>query len=212
MSLFHDKRSIPILTYHSIDNSKSVISVSPSGFKKQMNYLMENGYQTLSLYDTIRHLQQRESLPEKVIIITFDDGYKNNYIHAFPILKKYQFTATIFLATAYCEGTNDWFGQEFSIPRIPMLSWVEIREMSRYGIEFGAHTRSHARLADLDMEKAQEEIVGSKMDIESHLNQPVELFSYPFGSFNEQAKEIVRTVFKGAVSTRLGKVNSESDI
>jgi peptidoglycan/xylan/chitin deacetylase (PgdA/CDA1 family) len=208
---FMKKNTFPILTYHSIDTSCSVISVSPSSFKEQMSYLKERGYETLSLQEVTKYVKEGSRLLEKRFVITFDDGYKNNYTQAFPILKEYQFTATIFLTTSYCGMKNDWPNQHSSIPNLPMLSWEEIREMSKYGIEFGAHTRSHPRLTELTIEKAKLEMLGSKRDIEAHLDKPVEFFSYPFGNYDEKIKEIAKTAFKGAISNRPGKVDSHSD-
>jgi peptidoglycan/xylan/chitin deacetylase (PgdA/CDA1 family) len=176
-----------------------------------MGYLKKYGFQTLSLGNVIRCVKQGKEFPEKGVVITFDDGYKNNYTHAFPIFKEYQFTAIIFLTTNFCGKTNNWPSQHPSIPSLPMLTWKEIREMTKYGIEFGAHTQSHPCLTEVDITIAQEEIVRSKEDIEAHLNKPVEFFSYPFGSYNGQVKEIIKPVFKGAISNIPGKVNFKSD-
>ncbi len=93
-----------------------------------------------------------------------------------------------------------------------MLTWEEVREMSRYGIAFGSHTQNHPHLTEINIEKAREEIIKSKMDIEERLHKPVDFFSYPYGSFNSQIREIVKSAFKGAISNRPGKIGYKSDI
>jgi peptidoglycan/xylan/chitin deacetylase (PgdA/CDA1 family) len=204
--------NITILTYHSIDNSGSAISVSPSTFKKHMTYLKGLGYKTLLLREVVRYVKHGVSFPKKTIAITFDDGYRNNYTHALPLLEKYNFAATIFLTTQHCGGLNNWPDQHPSIPQLEMLSWKEIKELKKYGIEVGAHTRHHPRLSELDRKEALDEILGSKTDIEAHLGRPVEVFSYPFGRFTEQTRNLVRSFFRGAISNRPGKVSWSSDV
>ncbi len=204
--------SIPVLTYHSIDDSGSVVSVSPHKFKEQMDYLKKKGYRTISPDEIVESIEKKRGLTDKTILITFDDGYKNNYTDAFPILRENGFTAIVFLTTEHCERNNDWDGQHPSIPVLPMLSWDEIREMDQYGIEFGAHTQTHCRLAEVNIDRARSELTGSKKEIEEKLGKPVSFFAYPFGSFNEEVREAVSCYFKGAISTMPGKVNYKSDV
>ena len=205
-------RAIPILTYHSIDDSGSAISVSITKFDKQMRFLRKKGYKTFSLLEMVNKIRFDEKLPYNGIVITFDDGYENNYKSAFPILQEYDYTATIFLTTGHCGMTNNWASQHPSIPDLPMLSWDEVREMCRHGIEFGAHTQNHPNLTEVNIEIASKEIVESKDDIEKWINKSVDLFSYPFGSFNTEIQSITKTAFKGAISNKPGKLNSKSDI
>jgi Predicted xylanase/chitin deacetylase len=133
-------KSIPILTYHSLDESRSVVSTSPSAFKKQMKYLWERSYKTLSVAEVINLIRKREPFPEKTFVITFDDGYKNVYTDAFPILERYGFKGTVFLIADYCGEFNNWPTQPRSIERRPLLSWSEINEMHNMGLNL-EHTR-----------------------------------------------------------------------
>lgn len=201
-----------ILTYHSIDESGSAISVSPAAFEHHMRCLKKGGYHTLPLGEAVGYLEHNTVLPEKSIVIAFDDGYKNNYTSAFPILKRHGFTAVIFLTSNHLGKINNWPNQHPSIPSLQLLSWDEIREMIEYGIEFGAHTRSHPLLTEVDTETAREEIIGSKRDIEAELKRPIDFFSYPFGKFNERVREIAAVTFKCAISTKPGKINFKSDM
>lgn len=204
--------NIPILTYHSLDESQSVISTSPSVFEKQMGELWKRGWQSLSLSEMARFMQTRKFFPEKTFVITFDDGYENTYSEAFPILKQFGFKATIFLITDYCGRMNDWPGHSASIARRPLLSWPQIKEMHKHGVEFGAHTSSHPDLSKLSIQEAEREIIKSKEQIEDKLGVETEFFAYPYGKYNPGVKEIARKHFLGACSTKLGKAGANSDL
>lgn len=206
------EQAIPILTYHSIDDSGSVISVAVTNFDKQMSCLRKKGYKTYSLMEMVNYIKRGAELPHKGIVITFDDGYENNYKEAFPVLQKFGYTATIFITTGHSGKKNNWGKQHPSIPELSMLSWEEIREMSRHGIDFGAHTQNHVNLEEVSIDIARKEIIESKDDIQMRIDHPVELFSYPFGCFNKEVQDITRTAFRGAISNNPGKINYRSDI
>lgn len=205
-------RGIPILTYHSLDESRSVISISPLMFKKQMEYLWKKGYQTFSLSEAISFIQRKKPFPEKTFVITFDDGYKNVYTEAFPVLRRCGFKGTIFLITDYCEKFNNWPTQPHSIECRPLLSWSEIEEMHKYGIEFGSHTSTHPDLTRIPIRQAEQEIAHSKSKIQDYLGAEVKVFAYPCGKYNSKIKEIVQKQFLGACSAKLGKVKTDCDL
>ena len=138
---------VPILTYHSIDSSGSVISTSPEKFVSQMRYLAESFFKVISLNDVVKCIQERRPFPPKSAVITFDDGFKNIYDEAYPVLKKFGFKATVFLVPRYCGRNNRWNGQPEGIPTLDLLGWDEIGEMVHNGVEFGAHTMSHPNLS-----------------------------------------------------------------
>ncbi len=199
--------SIPILTYHSIDDSGSVTSVSPATFKWQMDNLWQKGYRTLSLSETIKIIRHNRPFPEKTVVITFDDGYQNTFTEAFPVLDQYSFKATIFVITDFCGKVIRWPGfQKYSA-----LSWSEIKKMHSSGFEIGAHTVSHPDLTRISMKKAEHEILRSKIEIQDHLGDDVDVFAYPFGKYNSKIKQIAGKHFAGACSTRLRKVTINSD-
>ena len=200
---------LPILTYHSLDDSGSVISTSPSTFRMQMKFLAENGYQSLPLSDASGYIREKKPFPDKAFVMTFDDGYQNNYTRAFQVMQEFSFKATIFLISAYCE--KSWSGDESSLETQPMLSWSEIREMHRYGIEFGAHTATHPDLTRIPIAEAEREIKQSKAEIQDRLGGEVTTFAYPFGTFDASVRELARREFHAACSTRLGKVEVADD-
>ena len=203
---------IPILTYHSIDESGSVISTKSDIFRKQIKFLSEAGYKTISLETLGKHLRGQIDLPPKTIVLTFDDGFQNFYTTAFPILSEYNFTATVFLITDYCGTFNDWSGNLPGLERSNLMNWDEIRELSNAGIEFGAHSLSHADLTRISTKAACHEIIGSKTAVEERLGKVVTAFAYPYGSYNTTIKRITQEYFTIACTTNLGKVEANDDM
>ncbi len=206
------KRQISILTYHSLDDSGSVVSTSPGIFQAQMRHLSESNFNVISFGEVVAHINEGRPLSAKTVAITFDDGYENVYTEAFPVLQQYGFTATVFLIADYCGKYNDWPSNMPSIERSPLLSWREVREMRKHGIEFGAHTLTHPDLTRLNESQADYEIKHSKDKIQEHLGEEVKVFAYPYGKYNRRIRETAQRHFNGACSTRLGRVNGESDV
>lgn len=203
---------IPILTYHSIDDSGSVISISPQKFRLQMHYLREKNFNIVSLKDIVQYLREKVTLPPRSVSITFDDGFANLHSVAYPILKSCGFTATIFLVPGHCGKNNQWQGQPGVIPILDLLDWDRIKEMADDGFDFGAHTMRHADLSTLTTEQAREEIVNSKLTIEERLGRPVQFFAYPYGSATSEIRDIVTDEFSGACSVKLNFSSLKSDI
>lgn len=203
---------LPILTYHSIDDSGSVISTSPDRFDRQMDVLARRGYTALPLSEATSRLRNGSGIPERSVVLTFDDGYRNVYTDAFSVLERHDFTATVFLIAEYCGGYNDWPGHDSPVGRRPLLRWTEIEEMRRHGIEFGAHTLTHPDLTHRSFAEAEDEIVQSQVVLQDRLGTPVETFAYPYGRFHEQHKKTARRHFTCACSTRLGRATAASDV
>lgn len=205
-------QKIPVLTFHSIDESGSVISTNRETFRRQMKFLREAEYNVVSLKKLAKGLKENADFSPKTIVLTFDDGFRNFYTEAFPVLEEHGFVATIFLVTDYCGKLNDWEGNWAMSKPQELLSWSEIEELSKRGIEFGAHTLTHPNLTKISAKEIEREIAESKAAIEEHLGVEAATFAYPYGIFNEQVKQIVQNYFKAAVSTDLGKVKAGNDI
>ena len=194
---------IPILMYHRLGAVPCRGSkfrnqyVPPKMFARQMKYLFKHGYQTVSVRDLINYAEQQIPAKDKKICITFDDGYESFYIYGFPILRKYNFTAIVFLVADYinrtCLNDND--------PE-PMLKTEQIKEVAEAGIDFGSHSFSHRSLIELDAEKLEKEVKESKTVLEKLLGKQIESFSYPYGAFNETVKKVVQQNYKAAFSTK----------
>lgn len=202
--------SLPILTFHSLDDQRSAISFPPELFHRWMAYLFKNGYQTISLLTVVDHLGLTKPFPERSFVITFDDGYESVYKEAFPVLQNYGMTATIFLTI----GKKGRPGSEERLPSLegrPMLTWYEIKEMKQWGIEFGAHTLTHPDLTRLPLEGMRSEIIDSKRMIEDALSTPVMCFAAPYSRYDQRVLEIIRQHFTCACTDKLNLIQLDSD-
>ena len=202
--------SFPVLTFHAIEDQPSVISFPPQVFERGMAKLNEKGYQTIGLMKVIECLRQKKPFPDRSFTITFDDGYQTVYQEAFPVLQRYGMSATVFL-TVGRKGDETAKDHLPSLQGRPMLSWQRIREMQRYGIEFGAHTCAHPDLTRLPLKQVEMEIYDSKAILEDALGAQVASFAYPYGRYDSRIKKIVEKGFVCACSDKLGLVHSHSD-
>lgn len=202
---------IPILTYHSIDDSGSVVSTPPRIFRQQMKFLHENDYNIISLSKLIELFNQKKTIARKTVTITFDDGFQNFYTEAFSVLAEYGFDATVFLVADFCGKHNDWAGNPPELPRSKLLSWREVRELSKNSVEFGSHTRTHPDLTRISNAESQRELTESKSIIEGKIGTKVSTFAYPFGKFNSQIKRFAEGQYDAACSVNLGKTQPDSD-
>ncbi|MFH1460249.1 MAG: polysaccharide deacetylase family protein [Candidatus Omnitrophota bacterium] len=187
---------IPVLMYHSINqgSEESRLVVSPESFQRQMYFLKKNNYNILSLDEYVDFLKEKKPLKHKSAVITFDDGFADNYTQAFPILKKYSIPATIFVVT-------EWVGNKKD-----MLNWeqVEILSDSKL-IDIGSHTITHCLLPDAKNSQVIREIRESKNILDSRLKKETKFFCYPCGFLNSYIKETARLAgFKGACATHPG--------
>jgi len=207
---------VPILFYHKVNYPPREVKikglyVTPFSFHWQMKYLKWRGYTSLSLDELYEGLQGKGKLPPKPIIITFDDGYRDNYLYAFPILKRFGFKATIFIITRDVGGHSGWEDSEETLEE-SLLSWEEIEEMHRQGMDFQAHTHSHVNLNKLDDERIAAELKTSKTILEERLHKKVNFLCYPNGVFDERIKEITQKCgYWGGITTKRGMVNEDSD-
>ena len=196
-----------ILMYHiiSIPEAKAEIRYAcpPILFEKHMRYLARN-FNIISMGKVLDHMMNQKPFKKKTVAVTIDDGFMDNYENAYPILKRYQIPATIFL-TAGCIGkTNQWM-VERGFPERNMLNWDQIKDMSDNGISFGAHTMTHPRLSELSRDEAYKEVFESKKIIENKLKKSVVAFAYPYGLFSEESIDVIKDAnFKIALSTRSG--------
>ena len=199
----------PILAYHSIHPARrDVINVLPQRFAQQMQWLADHGFRGVSLHHYRQALASGQPSASRMVAITFDDGYLDNFTQAWPILQRHHFTATIFVVPGRV-GTNivhddSWLTQFPDVPReaYAYLDWAQIFTLSDAGIEIGSHTVSHPLLDEISVNDQSHEIHESKRLLESHLGRPVTSFCYPAGHFTEDCLRFVKAAgYQQAVVT-----------
>jgi peptidoglycan/xylan/chitin deacetylase (PgdA/CDA1 family) len=191
-----EKEKVPILMYHSISDHASPkfkpFTVSPQLFAEHMAYLNQHRYTPITVSQFVAALLQKgPRLPRRPVVLTFDDGFADFYTEALPILKRYAFPATLYIATAFINGTSHWLQREGETAR-PMLTWEQLSEISASGIECGGHSHSHPQLDTLSQAEAYREIAQSKQLLEHHLGQDVLSFAYPFGYYTATIRRQVQ--------------------
>lgn len=202
--------SVAVLAYHAIDDSDSVLSVSPSTFAEHMRILQSLRVRVVGL-EQLMDPPPSQRKTDDLVAITFDDGFESVYRHAFPVLQRHGFPATVFLVTDYCGRSNAWPGQPPWVPEAPLLGWPAVREMAEHGIGFGSHSRTHPDLTRLRPPDVHDELIVSKKIIEDHTGQPVETLAYPYGAHDRRLRELARTHYAIACTADLGYVGPGAD-
>jgi peptidoglycan/xylan/chitin deacetylase (PgdA/CDA1 family) len=187
-----------VLMYHHIGpfrpGTYPELTVSSKRFEGQIRWLARNGYVGIRPAQWLRWLRDGVALPKKPIMIRFDDAYADIAECALPVLLRYGFGGCVFVVTRLLGGTNAWDETKGS-GTLRLLSADQIRYWSGNGIEFGAHSRTHADLTKLNPGQLTDEVIGSKRDLEDLLGSPVTSFAYPYGRHNAAALEMVRANF-----------------
>jgi len=180
-------QTVPILTYHRFGPNRSAMTVTGPGFEAQMDYLAQNGYRVIPLAQLARFLDGKEPLPRKTIAITIDDGYRATYQIAYPILKKYNFPATVYLYSDFA-GAAD------------ALTWPQMQEMVRSGlIEIQPHSKTHANLTvrlpgeteARYAERIRREVEAPIGVIKERLEASTFSFAYPYGDVNDTVVDLL---------------------
>ena len=206
-SFIRQQYVVPIIMYHSVYPGalpKNRLAVTDKTFQRQMQFLKKHNYHVLSLEELAILIKEKKKIPPHSLAITFDDGFKDNYTYAFPILKKYNLPATIFLII-----------NEVGRKENDKLSWDEIKVMQDSGlITFGSHTLTHKYLEEFKgEEELKKEVFDSKRILEEKLGRPVNIFSYPTGRFTAAFRQmVINAGYKVAVTTSPGKKFANDDI
>ena len=196
---------VPILMYHLINVSppgtpsmERRLTVHPDDFARQMRWLKQHGYRTVTQRELFEALFQGRSLGPKPILITFDDGYRDLYVNASPVLARLGMRATAYIVTSRLKNGYPLF-----------LSWRLVRQLPSRGIEIGSHTASHVDLTSLSDREAVRELMQSRLAIERRLRHPVQWLAYPFGDYDARIERLVRRAgYVLAVTTEGGSVQS----
>lgn len=198
---------LPILMYHRVDDMlvpgdkfSPGLTITVAKFDTEMAYLKEHGYQTIGLAELYAALYENKPLPPKSVVITFDDGYADNYLYAFPILKKYNQKATFFVVSNFF-GASQYY-----------MTAEQIKELSDAGMDVESHTETHSNLSQLPKEKLETELRGSRAKIEALTGKPVYFLAYPFGRFSPLVEAETKAAgYLLAVTTRGGNLQSKNN-
>jgi peptidoglycan/xylan/chitin deacetylase (PgdA/CDA1 family) len=189
---------LPVLLYHHVGpeypGTIHGLTVSPEKFEKHVRWLARGGYKGICPADWLQWLREGTGLPEKPILITFDDGYSDLVEYALPILQRYGFGAAVYIVTGQIGGTNTW-DEARGCGSLRLMTAEQIRFWSAQGIEFGAHSRTHPDLTSLSPDELSNELVGSGKDLESIVGKRVVSFAYPYGFHNQTVDDCVRGAF-----------------
>jgi peptidoglycan/xylan/chitin deacetylase (PgdA/CDA1 family) len=168
------KKDIPVLMYHHISNTiKSDWSITPQKLDEQLAYLKNNGYTAISLDKLYSYMENKTKIPEKSVVITFDDGYRDEYHNAYPLLTKYGFRATFFIITGSVLKKNE-DGNEYMLQG-------DLKRLNKGGMDLEAHTVTHPDLTKLDYKKQYDELYKSKKYLEKNFHRKIYYMAYPYG-------------------------------
>jgi Predicted xylanase/chitin deacetylase len=192
-NLKNNDKAVPILMYHSIDYEKgNELRVPKEVFREQMSYLKQNGYTTLTLDELYDFFINNKPVPNKSIVITFDDGYKDNFENAYPILKEFGFNATIFVITNTVDNDKNYLTSE------------QLKELEANGIDIESHTVNHEQLDKLTYNEQLATLKNSREYIEKVLGKTLKYTAYPFGKWNDNTIKAVKEAGYSMVFTTVG--------
>jgi peptidoglycan/xylan/chitin deacetylase (PgdA/CDA1 family) len=200
--------SIPVLLYHHIGiqrtGSYPYLTLSSHQFRKQIRWLLDHRYTFISASEYLSSLQRNAAIESKSVLVTFDDAYADLDENALPILKEHEIPATIFVVTSQIGGTNVWDKSRGWAHSFPLLSKERIQYWASHGMEFGAHSHTHADLRTISQPALEEEVLRSKNEVELILERPIISFAYPFGAYNESVRNVVSESFELAFTSNRG--------
>lgn len=207
----NSQAGIPILMYHGIREEARQVhpyyetNTSLAAFANQMELLQKNGYATVGIKEAVESISGKNA-DKKSVVITFDDGFRDFYSAAFPILRKHKFSATVFIPTGMLgEQRSQWKNDD-------LMTWSEVRELQSCGVRFGSHTVNHLELENLEEKEVERELSQSKQTLEDKLGVPVHSFAYPYAfpqhnrSFTHRLAALLeKHGYRNGVSTMIGR-------
>jgi peptidoglycan/xylan/chitin deacetylase (PgdA/CDA1 family) len=197
-------KTITNITYHNVSPEDRgihpLLTVSPAQFATQMDWLERHHYSPIHPSEWSAWLTEKRPLPKKPILITFDDGYENLVKYAFPIVRRHRFKVAAYIVTGLVGKTNEWDRRE-GWSELRLMSREQIIEWADKDVEFGAHTRDHVDLRELAESELEEQVFGSKSDLEDIIGVAPTSFVYPYGGFNRQVRDCAARAFKTSMTT-----------
>jgi peptidoglycan/xylan/chitin deacetylase (PgdA/CDA1 family) len=221
--------SVPVLTYHHINpHAGDIVTVTPEVFAAQMGYLADSGFTTLSIDELMKFLSSGEKICNKAVVVTFDDGWLDNYLYAVPVLKKLKFKASFFIITGRVDAASS--GAAKNLSYVPtheeakaciqsseavrvVFDWDLVRSVGEDRLfSFYSHTVSHRRCAELARADLMNELAQSKWRVENELGRPCPYLCWPYGSFTDDTiKAAVECGYTGIFTTVDGFCDPATD-
>jgi peptidoglycan/xylan/chitin deacetylase (PgdA/CDA1 family) len=214
LGIAHPPPTLPVLMYHRVveeapAGSRHGIWVTAKAFEGHLKSLRRRGYTAMTFGDLGRYLDGQIALPDKPVILTFDDGYEDNHRVAYPLLQSYGMKAVIFMVAGGIGRTNSWDEDE---PQVLLMNDAQLRELADAGHEIGSHTMTHPHLARIPREEVERELRNSKSRIEHAINRNVGVLAYPYGGVDETVKAIAEECgYQFGVAVNSGPVHAGRD-
>ena len=209
MSADRPRLSLPVLTFHAVDEVRSPVSTTPAGLRGYLASLAAQGWRTLTMDEALQG-HARGGWPARAFLLTFDDGYRSVLEQAASVVAEHGFTATVFVPSGLVGGTMRRYGAPAGTPVAPLLDWPALKTLSSAGWTIGSHSRTHAMLTALPGVEAERELVESKLAIEDRVGRPVEACAYPYGATNRDVEAIAARHYRASFGTRLARVTPAS--
>lgn len=204
---------ITILSYHSLDDLGTPLSVSPSLFAAQMATLAGEGCTTFTMSQVARHFSENKPFPPRAVAITFDDGFASVAEVALPVLNRYSLHATAYIITGMIGRLTRWVDRGAPLPSLPILSWAQIEQLHTNGIEIGAHSITHGFLTQYSDAQLQDELQTPRALLEQRLGKQVTAFAYPQGDYDSRVVQATRRAgYATATTVDQGRANLHSDM
>lgn len=204
-----------VLMYHRVNDHDGSDLTTPTAVFEEMLPKLARECRVISLSDLVRTLERGGRIEPRTVVITFDDGYRDNLRVAAPLLARHGLPATFFITSGHVDSGRPFPWDGSSGADNPVMNWAEVRELAGMGFDIGAHTVNHVNLGQVPLAEARAEIAGSKARLEEVLGREVTLFAYPFGGrafIREEVRAIVREAgFRCCCNGYAGKVRAGSD-
>ena len=201
---------VDILMYHSVSDAGGATSIPPRVFAAQMQAIADAGVAVVTMDEYLAAADGRGALPERAVVITFDDGFADFGATAWPIMARHGFRPIVYLPTGFVGRAEGWRG--IGSPPRALMGWDRIRALAGDGVLFGSHTVSHPDLNGLDPTARHAELVQARRVIEDHLSRPVPHFAPPYGLANRAVQDDIAQQYRTSVGTRLGQAGSEASL
>jgi peptidoglycan/xylan/chitin deacetylase (PgdA/CDA1 family) len=202
---------VAVLTYHAIDGSGSILSVSPGDFRAHIEAISRSGRPVIAPSRLASPFADEPPIGEDGFALTFDDGFASVAEHAAPILAAHRFPYAVFLVTAWVGRTNDWPGQPTWVERAPLLGWAAVERLAASGAEIGTHTADHVDLTRLPDAAATEQLDSASREVERRIGIKPRLFAYPGGRSDGRCRRLAAARFDASFGTRHARMKDSDD-